>query len=99
MYQQRRLAAELDYDGFYELDEAFHSMICEHGASARIWKIVAIALVFENPVHLGRLRDHGFPTANIPSIRSDKRLSRRQDCGSCRALALSRRSRSGSINS
>ena len=40
MYQQRRLAAELDYDAFYELDEAFHSMICEHGASARIWKIV-----------------------------------------------------------
>jgi DNA-binding GntR family transcriptional regulator len=61
MYQQKRLAAELDYDGFYDLDEAFHSMICEHGASARIWKIVHDAkgqldrvrrLVFPVPRHL-----------------------------------------------
>jgi GntR family transcriptional regulator, rspAB operon transcriptional repressor len=61
MYQQKRLAAELDYDGFYELDEAFHSMICEHGASLRIWKIVNGAkgqldrvrrLAFPVPKHL-----------------------------------------------
>src|SRR6516164_7509146 len=61
MYQQKRLAAELDYDGFYELDEAFHSMICEHGASIRIWKIVHGAkgqldrvrrLAFPVPKHL-----------------------------------------------
>ncbi len=61
MYQQKRLAAELDYDGFYELDEAFHLMICEHGASLRIWKIVYGAkgqldrvrrLAFPVPMHL-----------------------------------------------
>jgi DNA-binding GntR family transcriptional regulator len=55
------LAAELDYDGFYELDEAFHLMICEHGASLRIWKIVYGAkgqldrvrrLAFPVPMHL-----------------------------------------------
>ena len=61
MYQQKRLAAELDYDGFYELDEAFHSMICDYGASLRIWKIVYGAkgqldrvrrLAFPLPMHL-----------------------------------------------
>ena len=40
MHQQKRMAADLDYDGFYELDEAFHTMICEFGASAHIWKII-----------------------------------------------------------
>jgi GntR family transcriptional regulator, rspAB operon transcriptional repressor len=40
MHQQRHLAAELDYDGFHERDEAFHSMICEFGASMRVWRIV-----------------------------------------------------------
>ena len=34
------MAADLDYDGFYALDEAFHEMICECGASAHIWKII-----------------------------------------------------------
>lgn len=56
MYQQGRLAAELDYDGFYELDETFHSMICEHGASARIWKIVHGA-----KAQLDRIRRLAFP--------------------------------------
>jgi DNA-binding GntR family transcriptional regulator len=56
MYQQERLAVELDYDGFYELDEAFHSMICEHGASARIWKIVHGA-----KAQLDRVRRLAFP--------------------------------------
>lgn len=40
LHQQKRMAADLDYDGFYELDEAFHTMICEFGASAHIWKII-----------------------------------------------------------
>jgi DNA-binding GntR family transcriptional regulator len=40
MHQQRRMAADLDHDGFYELDEAFHTMICEFGASSYIWKII-----------------------------------------------------------
>jgi DNA-binding GntR family transcriptional regulator len=34
------MAADQDYDGFYALDEAFHSMICAFGASAHIWKII-----------------------------------------------------------
>jgi DNA-binding GntR family transcriptional regulator len=68
MHQQRRLAMELDYDGFYELDEAFHSMICEFGASIRIWRIVNGAkaqldrvrrLAFPVPTHLEAvLREH-----------------------------------------
>lgn len=40
LHQQKRMAADLDYDGFYELDEAFHTLICEFGASAHIWKII-----------------------------------------------------------
>lgn len=40
LHQQKRMAADLDYDGFYDLDEAFHTMICEFGASAHIWKII-----------------------------------------------------------
>jgi DNA-binding GntR family transcriptional regulator len=40
IYQQRRMAQDRDYDGFYELDEAFHTMICETGASLHIWKII-----------------------------------------------------------
>ena len=56
MHQQRRLAAELDYDGFYELDEAFHSMICESGASINIWKIVNGA-----KAQLDRVRRLAFP--------------------------------------
>jgi DNA-binding GntR family transcriptional regulator len=62
MHQQARLAEERDYDEFYELDEAFHSMICAHGASLRIWRIVNGAkaqldrvrrLAFPAPPHLG----------------------------------------------
>ena len=30
LHQQKRMAADLDYDGFYELDEAFHTIICRH---------------------------------------------------------------------
>ena len=40
IHQQRRMAQDHDFDGFYELDEAFHTMICEFGASLRIWKII-----------------------------------------------------------
>jgi DNA-binding GntR family transcriptional regulator len=68
MHQQARLAAERDYDEFYELDEAFHSMICEFGASQRIWRIVNGAkaqldrvrrLAFPAPTHLDIvLREH-----------------------------------------
>ena len=40
IYQQNRMAQDQDFDGFYELDEAFHSMITEFGASSYVWKIV-----------------------------------------------------------
>lgn len=40
MHQQRRMAQDQDYDGFYELDDSFHAMICTAGASAHIWKII-----------------------------------------------------------
>jgi DNA-binding GntR family transcriptional regulator len=40
IHQQKRMAQDQDFDGFYELDEAFHSMITEFGASAYVWKIV-----------------------------------------------------------
>jgi GntR family transcriptional regulator, rspAB operon transcriptional repressor len=56
MHQQKRMAADLDYDGFYELDEAFHSMICEFGASAHIWKIINGA-----KAQLDRVRRLSFP--------------------------------------
>lgn len=59
MHQQERLAKDLDYDGFYELDEAFHSIICEHGASARIWRIVHGA-----KSQLDRVRRLAFPVPN-----------------------------------
>jgi DNA-binding GntR family transcriptional regulator len=56
MHQQKRMAQDLDYDGFYELDEAFHSMICEFGASAHIWKIINGA-----KAQLDRVRRLSFP--------------------------------------
>jgi GntR family transcriptional regulator, rspAB operon transcriptional repressor len=56
MHQQKRMAADLDYDGFYELDEAFHTMICEFGASAHIWKIINGA-----KAQLDRVRRLSFP--------------------------------------
>ena len=59
MHQQGRLARELDFDGFYELDEAFHSMICEFGASVRIWRIVHGA-----KAQLDRVRRLAFPVPN-----------------------------------
>lgn len=59
MHQQRRLAALRDYDEFYELDEAFHSMICEFGASPRIWRIVN-----EAKAQLDRVRRLAFPAPN-----------------------------------
>lgn len=59
LHQQARLAEALDYDGFYELDEQFHSMICEFGASRNIWTIVNGA-----KAQLDRVRRLAFP---VPS--------------------------------
>lgn len=59
LHQQSRTATDLDYDAFYDLDEAFHAMICEFGGSAYIWKIVNGA-----KAQLDRVRRLAFP---IPS--------------------------------
>ena len=56
LHQQARMAADLDYDGFYGLDEAFHAMICEFGASAHIWKIINGA-----KAQLDRVRRMSYP--------------------------------------
>jgi DNA-binding GntR family transcriptional regulator len=56
MHQQKRMASDLDYDGFYALDEAFHTMICEFGASSHIWKIINGA-----KAQLDRVRRLSFP--------------------------------------
>ena len=47
---------EKDYDRFYDLDEGMHQIICEHGASPRIWRIVTSA-----KAHLDRVRRLAFP--------------------------------------
>lgn len=59
MLQQRRFADQREFDEFYELDEAFHSMICEFGASQRIWRIVN-----EAKAQLDRVRRLAFPAPN-----------------------------------
>lgn len=56
IYQLKRMAQDQDFDGFYELDEAFHSMITEFGASSYVWKIVNGA-----KAQLDRVRRLSFP--------------------------------------
>jgi GntR family transcriptional regulator, rspAB operon transcriptional repressor len=56
MHQQRRLAADVDYDEFYLQDEAFHAMICGFGASPYIWKIINGA-----KAQLDRVRRMSYP--------------------------------------
>jgi GntR family transcriptional regulator, rspAB operon transcriptional repressor len=56
LHQQRVLAADKDYEGFYDLDEAMHQMICEFGSSPQIWRIVTGA-----KAHLDRVRRLAFP--------------------------------------
>ena len=56
IHQQIRMAADQDFDAFYELDEAFHAMIAEFGASAYVWRIVNGA-----KAQLDRVRRLSFP--------------------------------------
>ncbi|MCC5976023.1 MAG: GntR family transcriptional regulator [Rubellimicrobium sp.] len=56
MHQQRVLAAEADYNQFYELDEGMHRAICEFGASSEVWKIV-----YSAKAHLDRVRRLAYP--------------------------------------
>jgi DNA-binding GntR family transcriptional regulator len=59
LHKQRQLAKDLDYDGFYELDETFHGLICEFASSPQVWRIVKGA-----KVHLDRVRRLAMP---VPS--------------------------------
>jgi DNA-binding GntR family transcriptional regulator len=56
LHQQKRMAADVDYDEFYLLDEAFHAMICEFGSSAYVWKIINGA-----KAQLDRVRRMSYP--------------------------------------
>ncbi|OEO32888.1 hypothetical protein VW23_009325 [Devosia insulae DS-56] len=77
MHQQKLFAAERDYDQFYYHDEAMHQLICEFGASQRIWRLVTGAkaqldrvrrLQMPEPNHLGIvLAEHG---AIVEAIRN-----------------------------
>jgi DNA-binding GntR family transcriptional regulator len=59
MHQQRLFASERDYDQFYYQDEAMHQLICEHGASQRIWRVVTGA-----KAQLDRVRRLQMPEPN-----------------------------------
>ena len=59
LYQQRRMAQDGDHGAFHDLDEAFHAMICEFGASAHIWRIVNGA-----KAQLDRVRRLSLPLTN-----------------------------------
>ncbi|MCA9129367.1 MAG: GntR family transcriptional regulator [Planctomycetales bacterium] len=63
LHQQTKLAEDLDYDGFYELDEEFHSMICDIGASPGMWKIINSA-----KAQLDRVRRLAFPAPSHLSV-------------------------------
>ncbi|WP_210342760.1 GntR family transcriptional regulator [Kaistia sp. 32K] len=63
MHQQRTWAAERDYDQFYAQDEAMHQLICEHGASPRIWRLVTGA-----KAQLDRVRRLQMPEPNHLTI-------------------------------
>ena len=40
IYEQTQLAADHDYERFYEADEKLHHLIAQIGASERVWRIV-----------------------------------------------------------
>lgn len=40
LHQQKYLAQDQNYSGFYKIDEEFHQIICELGSSKRVWRIV-----------------------------------------------------------
>ena len=63
MHQQRLFAGDRDYDQFYEQDEAMHQLICEHGGSQRIWRLVTGA-----KAQLDRVRRLQMPEPNHMTI-------------------------------
>jgi GntR family transcriptional regulator, rspAB operon transcriptional repressor len=68
--QQRALAAARDFDGFYNLDEHFHRLITECGASSKVWKLINGA-----KAQLDRVRRLVFPVNNHLEIILDEHLS------------------------
>lgn len=63
LHQQARLAEEHEYGGFYDVDEAFHAMICEFGASPRIWRIINGA-----KAQLDRVRRMALPVSSYLEV-------------------------------
>jgi DNA-binding GntR family transcriptional regulator len=59
MRQQEIFAAVRDYDRFYELDEEFHRLISECGASPKVWKLINGA-----KAQLDRVRRLVYPVNN-----------------------------------
>ncbi len=57
--RQSTLAHARDFDGFYDLDEEFHRLISECGASVKVWKIICDA-----KAQLDRVRRLVFPLKN-----------------------------------
>jgi DNA-binding GntR family transcriptional regulator len=67
MHQQKIFASERDYDQFYYQDEAMHQIICEFGASQRIWRLVTGA-----KAQLDRVRRLQMPEPNHLTIVLDE---------------------------
>ncbi|KFL30008.1 hypothetical protein JP75_18105 [Devosia riboflavina] len=67
MHQQKLMATDSDYDQFYEQDEAMHQLICEHGGSPRIWRLVTGA-----KAQLDRVRRLQMPEPNHMKIVLDE---------------------------
>jgi DNA-binding GntR family transcriptional regulator len=68
--RQSTLAAERDFDGFYDLDEEFHRLISECGASNKVWKIINGA-----KAQLDRVRRLVFPVNNHLDIVLEEHLN------------------------
>ncbi len=68
--RQAALAAARDFDGFYELDEEFHRLISECGASIKVWKIINGA-----KAQLDRVRRLVFPLNNHLDVVLEEHLN------------------------
>lgn len=56
LYRQRQVASDNDFGQFYELDEEFHEIVTEIGASERVWRVIHSA-----KAQLDRVRRLAFP--------------------------------------
>jgi DNA-binding GntR family transcriptional regulator len=70
LHQQRRIAQEGDVHAFYDLDEAFHAGICEHGASSHIWRVVHGA-----KAQLDRVRLLSYPMVSHLEVVLDEHIA------------------------